>query len=127
MTQKLSGLGAKVTALALFMMAFIPMLASAQTVGSILFKVSELLNTIIPILITLAVIYFIYGVIQYVTAKDEDKQAEARKVIVSGIIGIFVIVSIWGLVSLVARTFGIGSGLDPSLGIPCVPGTPGCN
>jgi len=129
MTQKLSGIGPKLVALVLLMVAFIPMLASASGhgVGGVLLKISELLNQVIPILITLAIIYFIWGVIQYVTAKDEEKQAEARKTIVSGIIGIFVIVSIWGLVSLVGRTFGIGSGLDTSLGIPCVPDTPGCN
>ncbi len=29
---------------------------------------------------------------------------------ISGIIGLFVIVSIWGLVSLLTQTFGIGNG-----------------
>ena len=89
---------------------------------SILATVSRILNTIIPILITLGVVYFIWGVIKYVTAKDPDAQKEARSVMISGIIGLFVIVSIWGLVNLISNTFGVGGGAGapppPSVSCP---------
>jgi uncharacterized membrane protein len=83
------------------------------------------LNTLIPILITLGVVYFIWGVIKYVTAKDPDAQKEARSVMISGIIGLFVIVSIWGLVNLISNTFGVGggAGAPPPPSVSCPSGS----
>lgn len=80
------------------------------TVFNILAVVGGILNIVIPILITLAVIYVIAGVIKYVTASDNEKQAEGRTMIISGIVGLFVIVSIWGLVAVLNSTFGVNQG-----------------
>jgi uncharacterized membrane protein YfcA len=86
------------------------------------------LNYIIPILITFAVIYFIWGVISYVIAKDEEARKESRDKIIYGVIGIFVIVAIWGLVGFLSTTLGVGVG--GTAGLPCVdqnPMTPACD
>lgn len=63
----------------------------------------------IAIIIGLAVVYFLWGLLKYVkSAAGEDKE-EAKGVIVNGILILFVMVSIWGLVNLVAQTIGISS------------------
>lgn len=80
------------------------------TVFNLLFTITNIMNVVIPILITAAVLYTIYGVIKYATAKESEDQAEGRRVIISGIIGLFVIVSIWGLVAVLNSTFGINQG-----------------
>lgn len=80
------------------------------TIFNLLFTITNIMNVVIPILITLAVLYTIYGVIKYATAKESEDQAEGRRVIISGIIGLFVIVSIWGLVAVLNSTFGINQG-----------------
>jgi hypothetical protein len=109
----------------------VPFLVSATPGGvpvespnafNILAVIAGLLNVVIPILITLGVVYVIWGVIKYATAKESDEQAEARKTIISGVIALFVIVSIWGLVAIINSTFNINQG---GLGIPtdCIPGT----
>lgn len=97
---------------------FAPAFAFAADAFSILNTLQSILNVIIPIVITVAVIIFIVGVVKYVTASDEEKQAEARKLMISGIIGLFVIVSIWGLVRVLQNTFGVNSETIP--GTPCV-------
>jgi hypothetical protein len=85
--------------------------AVAQTsAGTILLTIGGLINQIIPILIAGALAYFIYGVIKFVISTDSDDKESARKVVVQGIIGLFVIVSVWGLVGVVQTTFGIGTG-----------------
>lgn len=94
-----------------------------NTIFNILGTIAAILNVIIPILITLAVVYVIYGVIKYATAKDEDAQKEGRTVIVSGIIALFVIVSIWGLVAILNSTFGIDQGGSNLLSTDCAEGT----
>lgn len=110
-----------------------PFMASAQppagtvvggpTIFNILGTVAFILNIVIPILITLAVIYVIAGVIKYVTASDSDAQAEGRTMIISGIVGLFVIVSIWGLVAILNSTFGINQGGQNLQSTDCAEGT----
>ena len=92
---------------------------TGASADSILSRVQGILNVVIPILITLAVIYFIVGVIKYISAKDEAKQKEARGIMVSGIIGLFVIIAIWGLVNVITNTFGVGANQAPDA--PCIP------
>ncbi len=107
--------------------AFGPLLAFAQnstnvSATTILGVIGKIINTLIPLAIAAGVLYFIWGVIQYVTAKDEESQGAARKTMISGIIGLFVIVSIWGLVSIIRNTFGItDDGTIDQGAVPCVP------
>lgn len=64
-------------------------------------------DSVIPLLVTLAIVYFIYGVLKYImNADDSTQREEGRKFMVWGIVALFVIVSIWGLVKLLAGTFG---------------------
>jgi uncharacterized membrane protein YidH (DUF202 family) len=108
----------------------LPLVALAQNPGQlfgILGIVKDVLNFVIPIVITLGVIYVIWGVIQFVTKTNEEERASAKNAIIYGIIGLFVVVSVWGLVGFVQNTLGIGGG--GSAPIPCVdvdPYTPGC-
>ncbi len=67
-----------------------------------------IIDRLIPLAIAVAVLYFLWGASRYVTASDSDTQAEARGMIVNGIIILFVMVSVWGLVNLVVVSFGIG-------------------
>jgi hypothetical protein len=88
-----------------------PALVMAQANAfSILGVISNIMRVIIPLLITAALIYFIVGVIRFVIAKTGDEKGEAKAVITRGLIGLFVILSIWGLVGIIQSTFGIGSG-----------------
>ncbi len=88
----------------------LPLFAFAQA-GSIeeLFDtIFNLLNQLVPILIAIAVVYFIWGVLQFVTAgADEEKRKSGRNTMIFGIIAIFVIVSVWGLVNILEGTFGL--------------------
>ncbi len=118
----------KILLASLFALVVPVFFAHAQTAFTILSVISDITRYVIPLLITFGVIYFIWGVIQYVTAADEEKKTKARSTMISGIIGLFVIISIWGLVYLVQRTFGLqGQNSIQGTDIPCVPdATNGC-
>jgi uncharacterized membrane protein HdeD (DUF308 family) len=92
--------------------------ATSGTLQNILCKVGAFLNAAIPIIIVLAVLYFIWGVISYVIAGDEEKKSSARSVMVYGIIGLAVIVGIWGLVNILLNSFGVNK--DASGPLPTV-------
>ena len=87
--------------------------AAADGFAGILQTISGLIGTAVPIVISLAVLYFLWGVARYIL-KPEDKE-DAKSMMIWGIIGLFVMVSIWGLVGLLSDTFDLdtaGSGLD---------------
>ena len=85
-----------------------PFITFAQTNAfSILAVVKNILDILIPLLITLALVYFIWGVIKYVISKDADDKEKSRSVVVRGIIGLFIIVSVWGIVGVIQDTFDV--------------------
>ena len=102
------------------LMFVFPVVASAQTVGDGVDTIGDIVASLVPILIGIALIVFIWGVLQYMIAKDEEAQKTARSVMLWGIIGLFVIVAVWGIVGLLADTFGIDVG--GTTAIPEVPG-----
>lgn len=93
-----------------------PAIALAQNAAGatgILTRISNLLGAILPLLVSLGVIYFVWGVVQYFIGDSEEAKEKGRDRIIYGIIGLVVIVSLWGLVAIVADTFGIGGESAP--------------
>ena len=93
----------------------LPVVTFAQSgLFDILARVRGLVAALVPLIIGLAVLYFLWGVLQYVTASDSDKQKQATGTMVMGVIVLFVMVSVWGLVALLQDTFDIDSGAAPT-------------
>jgi hypothetical protein len=84
-------------------------------------KIAVWINLIIPIVIGLATLIFIWGVVQYVIAKEEEAKTEGRDKMIYGLIGLAVIVSVWGLVAVLKNSFGISN--TASIQVPCIPGS----
>ncbi len=99
-----------------------PQLASAQAgrvkdfKGLIKFFV-DLIKDLIPLVIALTVLVFLWGIFKLVLAGDsEDKRNEAKTIMFYGIVSLFVMVSVWGLVRiLTVSIFGSGEFLLPQL------------
>ncbi|HNW71791.1 MAG TPA: pilin [Candidatus Paceibacterota bacterium] len=101
-------------------------LCTFQTgIQAVICKIGEILNTIIPILIVLGVVYFVWGVITYMINDDEEAKKRGKNKIIYGIIGLVVIVGMWGLVKIITSTFDLDNN-SAGIETPCVPGTPGC-
>lgn len=62
----------------------------------------------IPYLVVIAVGAFLQGLIKYVGHGDnEEKMSEGRKMMIYGIVGFFMMVSVWGILGLFTRSFGL--------------------
>ena len=72
----------------------------------------------VPILVALAVVFFLYSVFSFfvMTGEDEEKKKKAKSNMIWGIVAIFVMVSVWGLVGILQSTFNTqtNSGLQGS-------------
>ncbi len=97
----------------------------AQDVAGLMYNIMNLLNIFISLLMILAVVYFIYGVVTYVIAKGSDGKEEAKSRVTNGLIGLFIIVSFWGIIRIVQNQFGVDNTVAPDQfesGVPCVYG-----
>lgn len=75
-----------------------------------------LLNGIVPLFIAIAVFYFLWGVLKFMSAGDDEEGRKAgHSRMIHGIIAIFVMVSLWGLVNILVDTFDLG---DPEVPTP---------
>ena len=69
-------------------------------------KVIGIGNTVVYILTALAVLFIVYNVVMYlIKPAGEEGRSAAGMNILWGIVGLFVIVSIWGLVNILTNTF----------------------
>ena len=69
-----------------------------------------IIDPIIVLLFGIAGVVFLWGVILYVIGSqgDESKLAQGRKVMLWGIVGLFIMSSAWGIVKLLCDFFGTG-------------------
>ena len=92
----------------------------AQTLYALIEKIDGILRTIIVIMFPLATAFFLWGVIQYISSSnDEKKLKDARQKIIYGVIGLFMMVAVWGIVRAIVTSFGLDE--NPSVNIDMPP------
>ena len=74
-----------------------------------------ILVAIIPLMFAAAFIIFLWGVLRFMAAADSTKKDEGKKLIMAGLIGLFVMTSVWGIIKIVSTTLGIDASVVPAL------------
>jgi len=66
-------------------------------------------NILIPLAFSLALLYFFWGVAKYIrTGSGSEKAAEeGKKIMIWGIVGLFIAFSIWGIITFIQSELGI--------------------
>src|SRR4051812_31576646 len=91
-----------------FVLAGSPLLAFAQPItdiNSLALKTTNIGNLIIGLAISLAVLFIIVNVVRYLIAGGEEDRKKGGQAILYGVIGLFIILSIWGLVAILKNSF----------------------
>lgn len=102
----------KKTFAALTTLAFLaPLAASAQSLqplANLIGAVARLVGALVPILITLALVAFFYGLVKYLWgAGGKGDAKKGRDLMIWGLITMFVMVSVWGIVRLGQDALGV--------------------
>jgi hypothetical protein len=97
--------------------------AALDGVKGLLSAIREILGLIVPIVVGLAVIYFFWGLAQFILHSNDSKvRDEGRSRMIWGIVALFVIFSIFGIINWIGSTIGIEVGGTPN-NSTCVPGS----
>ena len=122
---------------------FFPLVSFAATPNDfpslIQFIIDDLISPLVLLVASVAFLAFLWGIARYIfSAGDENKKEYGRYIMVYGVIALFVMVSVWGLVQILKNTFFEGSGTPvdintdnsnpspgPSLPPPIDPSLPG--
>ena len=65
----------------------------------------DISNAVIPFLVGLSIVAIVWGIYKYiVSAGDAERVAEGRRVIVYGIVALFIMLGFWGLVMAINNT-----------------------
>ncbi len=74
------------------------------------------LGKLIPLIIGLAVVGFLYGVLRYIySGGDEEKRAEGIRFITYGLVGLAVMTTVWALVGVISVTVTGSSPIVPQI------------
>lgn len=76
-----------------------------MTFASFVGNIIGILKSLIGLVAALGLFYFMWGVVKYLLAYDDEKaRTESIKTITYGLIALFVMIGVWGLVQLLAVT-----------------------
>jgi hypothetical protein len=68
------------------------------------------LNPIILLVFVIAFLVFMIGILQFVnSASDDNQRKDSKKRIMYGLLGMFIMFSAYGIISLILSTFGISN------------------
>ncbi len=105
-------------ALALPLVSFAVGLSNIETMTQ---SIGRIVNLLIPIAFALAILGFFWGLVSYIFGKEDNKD-KAKKTMLWGVVAIFVMASIWGLVRFLGDAFGLSNQTQPptSITLPTV-------
>ena len=79
----------------------------ATLVGNIVLVVNQY---VIPLLYALAFVYFLIGLVRFIFIDGEAGREKGKQAMIYGLIGLFVIFAVWGLVNILLTTLTSASG-----------------
>ncbi len=93
-------------------------LSNISDVGS--FIINTINNVFVPVIFAIAFIVFVWGAFQtfIIGAGSEDVKEKGKNLMLWGLIGFFVMVSVWGLVNILTGSVSFGNTTGISGGTP---------
>lgn len=105
-----------------------PALAFAQGGGIevLIVRFGQIVGIATPIVAGLALLVFLWGLVKFIVkADDEEARTQGRQFMVWGVVALFVMASLWGIIFFIGFSLGIDTS-GGSLPVPCFEGLPGC-
>lgn len=88
-------------------------MGATLTLGGVIGNVIGLINQMIPVLFALALVFFMWGCVKYIMSAGGEGGGHGtnpRDLIVWGLVSLFVIFSVWGILQVMCATL-LGNGM----------------
>lgn len=77
-----------------------------QSLSGIIYRLINLIQTALPVIMALAFLYFLWGGAQLIFSMgDENGRKAGKATLLWGGIALFIMVTVWSLVAIIAKTF----------------------
>jgi hypothetical protein len=82
--------------------------AAAGNIDQLIASINKyIVNPFIGLLFVLATVWFLVGLARYFLAGNPEDRATGQRHMVWGLVGMFVMISVFGIMKIVVNTFGI--------------------
>jgi hypothetical protein len=82
--------------------------AAAGDIDGLLANINTyIINPFIGLLFVLATVWFLVGLVRYFLAGSPEDRAIGHKHMIWGLVGMFIMISVFGIMKIIVNTFGI--------------------
>lgn len=99
--------------------------AALTALNNLAIGIGTVVTTLIPIVMGLAVLVFFWGLVKYIAnADDEGAKESGKNLMIWGMVALFVMVALWGILGFVQTELGINGTITnpppPAFQVPTV-------
>ena len=106
-----------------FILVMMPVITHAKGITGLLINIKGWLDALVPMMMTLGVIAFFWGLVKYLFGEGSEGKGEGLKIMMYGILAVFVMASLGGIVALLKETTDVK---DAKLRAPTICSGPNC-
>lgn len=77
---------------------------------SLVGAIGGIVDQLIPIAFAAALLFFFWGMAMYIRGASDEEKAQGRSIMVWGVVALFVMASVWGIVLFIGSALGINQG-----------------
>ena len=78
---------------------------------------TEILNPLVALMFAGAVVYFIFGVVNYIAnADNEDARETGKRHLMYSVVGLVIMAGVWGIIGLIFDSLGLFGNISPPPG-----------
>lgn len=85
-------------------------MTSPKTISELITMFINIVSTLIPFMGALAFFVFLLGVARYIKSSGSEKDTkDSKNLLIWGVVGMFILVTIWGIISFIKSELGFGA------------------
>src|SRR3989338_9721839 len=102
--------------IALYTLPFVAFAQDLSNLDSAATQIGQIVNNLIPIAAALALLFFFWGLAVFILAAgDEEKRKSGKQMMIWGVVALFVMATIYGIITWMASLFGVNTGYSSIL------------
>ncbi len=86
--------------------------AQANPVSQLITNIGGWIDSLLPILVTLAIVVFFWGLVKYIWSADSEEAKDGgKRLMIWGMIALFVMVALWAIIGFFQTALGVSGAI----------------